>query len=141
MHIVSEGIEQVTVVSQVNCHSYSGFQSGQLTKHGTTGHHSYGATFIQLCSRCCENTKNIYACERLYIFTTCAEGAGDYKQKEVGLAHVDKCWPLLRYSIWEWTSTRPEATQQTCCVLHLLQISTAIATDPDTDLIHSFINH
>ena len=77
--------------------------------------------------------------ERLYIFTTCAEvtergrGQREGLQAKGGGAHTRRqMLSLLRYSIWEWTFTRPEATQQSCCTVHLLQISTAIATDPDT---------
>ena len=32
----------VILVLYAYCQSYYGFQSGQLTKHGTTGHHSQG---------------------------------------------------------------------------------------------------
>ena len=35
-----EGGRVVILVLYVYCQSYYGFQSGQLTKHGTTGHHS-----------------------------------------------------------------------------------------------------
>ena len=81
----------------------------------------------------------------LYIFTTSAEvtesgrGQREGLQAKGGGAHTRL--PLLRYSIWEWTSTRPEATQQSCCALHLLQISTAIATDPGTDLNSSITDY
>ena len=37
-----EGGRVVILVLYAYCQSYYGFQSRQLTKHGTTGHHSYG---------------------------------------------------------------------------------------------------
>ena len=36
-----EGGRVVIRVLYAYCQSYYGFQSGQLTKHGTTGHHSF----------------------------------------------------------------------------------------------------
>ena len=35
------------------CQSYDGFQSGQLTKHGTTGHHSDFEFQNCICERAC----------------------------------------------------------------------------------------
>ena len=40
------GVRVVIHVLYAYCQSYYGFQSGQLTKHGTTGHHSNYYTTI-----------------------------------------------------------------------------------------------